>query len=338
MLKVDLNSDLGESFGGYQLGCDGEIVKYISSANLACGWHAGDPVVMEKSVDLCAEAGVSVGAHPGYYDVMGFGRRYMKLSPEEARAYIKYQLGALAAFAKSRGVKIQHLKAHGALGNAALKDEALAEAICRAVAEVDPESIVMSLANCCVVKTAARMGLRWANEVFADRAYNEDYTLVSRGKPGAVIHDASIDMSNPAPSSYQAAAEMFGYRLYGAVILVAGTTTILGAAAIFLSFTKTYFRWIQEHERLTAMIFIGVCTVVDVFLGQPVNLVVAAGSINTLVLPFTMLVMLIASHNKRIMGEDYQHPVWMTVGAAAVFVLSAYLSTKNLPNLLALSQ
>lgn len=114
----------------------------------------------------------------------------MKLSPEEARTYIKYQLGALSAFAESKGVKIQHLKAHGALGNAALKDEALAEAICRAVAEVDPEIIVMSLANCCVVKTAERMGLRWANEVFADRAYNEDYTLVPRGTHGAVIHDA----------------------------------------------------------------------------------------------------------------------------------------------------
>lgn len=155
---------------------------------------------------------------------------------------------------------------------------------------------------------------------------------------GAVMHGASIDMSNPAPSSYQAVAGMFGYRLYGAVILAAGTTTILGAAAIFLSFTKTYFRWIQEHERLTSIIFIGICTIVDVFLGQPVNLVVAAGSINTLVLPFTMLVMLIASHSKRIMGEDYKHPVWMTAGAAAVFVLSAYLSTKNLPNLLALFQ
>jgi len=155
---------------------------------------------------------------------------------------------------------------------------------------------------------------------------------------GAVMHGATIDMSNPAPSSYQAVAGLFGYRLYGAVILAAGTTTILGAAAIFLSFTKTYFPVIQKHERLTAIIFIGVCTIVDVFLGQPVNLVVAAGSINTLVLPFTMLVMLIASHSKRIMGEDYKHPTWMTVGAAAVFVLSAYLSTKNLPNLLALFQ
>lgn len=192
LLRVDINSDLGESFGAYKLGCDEEIVKYISSANLACGWHAGDPMVMDKSVRMCRDAGVAIGAHPGYNDVMGFGRRYMKLSPEEAKAYIKYQLGALGAFTKACGVKIQHLKAHGALGNAALKDEALAAAICQAVAEVDPEIIVMSLANCCVVKKAAEMGLRYANEVFADRAYNEDYTLVSRSRPGAVIHDADF--------------------------------------------------------------------------------------------------------------------------------------------------
>lgn len=153
---------------------------------------------------------------------------------------------------------------------------------------------------------------------------------------GAVMHGAVIDTANPAPSSYQAVAGMFGYRLYGAVILAAGTTTILGAALIFVSFTKTYFRWIREHERLTSIIFIAVCTVVDVFLGQPVTLLVAAGSINSLVLPFTMLVILIASHSRRIMGEDYKHPLWMSIGAALVFVLSAYLTTKNLPNLFAL--
>lgn len=192
MLKIDINSDLGESFGDYKLGCDQEIVKYVSSANLACGWHAGDPMVMEKSVKMCADAGVAIGAHPGYYDVMGFGRRYMKISPAEAKAYVKYQLGALMAFTQAQGLKIQHLKSHGALGNAALKDEALAAAICTAVKEVDPEIIIMSLANCCVVKVAESMGLRYANEVFADRAYNEDYTLVARGKPGAVIHDADF--------------------------------------------------------------------------------------------------------------------------------------------------
>ena len=190
MLKVDLNSDLGEGFGDYVLGQDTELVKYISSANLACGWHAGDPMIMEKSVKMCADSGVAVGAHPGYNDLMGFGRRYMKLKPEEVKAYIKYQLGALMAFTQSYGIKIQHLKAHGALGNAALKDPALAAAICQAVKEVNPEIIIMSLANCHVVKTAEEMGLRFANEVFADRAYQEDYTLVPRGIPGAVIHDA----------------------------------------------------------------------------------------------------------------------------------------------------
>lgn len=153
---------------------------------------------------------------------------------------------------------------------------------------------------------------------------------------GAVMHGATIDMDNPAPSSYQAVAGMLGYRLYGAVILAAGTTTILGAAVIFNSFTKTYFRWIREHERQTAIIFIGICTVVDVFLGQPVTLVVAAGAINSMVLPFTMLVMLIASHSKRIMGEDYRHPKWMTIGAIVVFVAAVYLCALNMPNLLAL--
>lgn len=155
---------------------------------------------------------------------------------------------------------------------------------------------------------------------------------------GAVMHGATIDPANPAPSSYQAVAGTFGYKLYGAVILAAGTTTILGAAAIFLSFTRTHIKWIEEHQQITAILFIGICTIVDVFLGQPVNLLVAAGAINSLVLPFTMLVMLIASHSKKVMGEDYKHPVWMTVGAIVVFVLAAYLSTMNLPNLIKLFQ
>ena len=192
MVKIDLNSDIGESFGGYRLGCDAELIQYVSSVNLACGFHAGDPMVMEKSVRMCAEAGVAIGAHPGFPDLMGFGRRQMKLSFEEAKTYIKYQLGALTAFTSSYGLKIQHLKAHGAFGNMALKDETLARAICTAVAEVDPTIIVMSLPGCCVVKEAEKMGLRFANEVFADRAYNEDCTLVARGTPGAMIEDPDL--------------------------------------------------------------------------------------------------------------------------------------------------
>lgn len=153
---------------------------------------------------------------------------------------------------------------------------------------------------------------------------------------GAVMAGATIDLSNPAPSSYQAVAGTFGYKLYGLVILAAGTTTILGAGYIFVSFMKTYFKWIDEHQNLTSIIFIAICTIVDVFVGQPVKLLVAAGSINSCVLPFTMLTMLLASRSKKVMGEDYKHPVWMTVGAVIVMLAAAYLSTKNLPNLLTL--
>ena len=147
MFYVDLNSDLGESFGNYKLGMDEEILQYVSSANVACGWHAGDPLVMEKTIALAKANGTAVGAHPGFPDLMGFGRRNMVVTPEEAKAYVKYQLGALSAFAKSQGVKIQHVKPHGALYNMAAVDEKLAKAMCEAVYEVDPEIIFMGLAG-----------------------------------------------------------------------------------------------------------------------------------------------------------------------------------------------
>ncbi len=137
MYFVDLNSDLGESFGNYTIGMDEEILKYVSSANVACGWHAGDPMVMTKTVALAKEFGTAVGAHPGFPDLMGFGRRNMVISPEEAKAYVKYQLGALMAFTQSQGMKIQHVKPHGAIYNMAAVDEKLARAMCEAVYEVD---------------------------------------------------------------------------------------------------------------------------------------------------------------------------------------------------------
>lgn len=189
---VDLNSDLGESYGTYVLGMDEEITKYTSSVNVACGWHGGDPMVMEKTVKLCVERRVGIGAHPSYPDLMGFGRRHMNLSFEEAKAYVKYQLGALTAFVQASGQRVQHLKAHGAMGNDSNKDEKLARAICEAVAEVDDSIILLSFANGAVIRAAQEMGLRGANEVFADRAYRDDYTLVPRGEPGAMIHDAEF--------------------------------------------------------------------------------------------------------------------------------------------------
>ncbi|WP_048056016.1 LamB/YcsF family protein [Pyrococcus sp. ST04] len=188
-MNVDLNSDLGESFGRYKLGLDEEVMKYITSANIACGWHAGDPIVMRRTVKLAKENGVAVGAHPGYPDLMGFGRRYMKLSPEEAKNYILYQIGALYAFAKAEDVPLQHVKPHGALYNAMVKEEDLARAVIEGVLDFDKKLIIVALANSRVVEIAEEMGARVANEVFADRAYNPDGTLVPRGKPGAVIED-----------------------------------------------------------------------------------------------------------------------------------------------------
>ena len=195
MYKIDLNSDLGESYGAYKLGMDSEIIKYVSSVNMACGWHGGDPIIMDKTLKMCVDEGVAVGAHPSYPDLMGFGRRHMDLSFDEAKAYVKYQLGALMAFAASYGVKVQHLKAHGAMGNDSNKDSKLAKAICEATSEVDKNIIHLSFANGAVIKTAQEMGLRFANEVFADRAYNDDYTLVSRNQPGAMIHDPKLAMN-----------------------------------------------------------------------------------------------------------------------------------------------
>lgn len=189
MYKVDLNSDLGESFGAYTIGMDSEILKFVSSANVACGFHAGDPLVMEETVRMAKEAGVAVGSHPGFPDLMGFGRRNMVCSPKEAKAYVKYQLGALLAFTQAQGLKLQHCKPHGALYNMAAKDKALAMAIAEAIREVDDEIIFLGLANSEMINAAKEAGLRVASEVFADRAYQADGTLVPRSQPGAVIHD-----------------------------------------------------------------------------------------------------------------------------------------------------
>jgi len=192
MYKVDLNSDIGESFGDYKMGLDENVAKHISSANIACGFHAGDPMVMEKTVEIALRENIAIGAHPGYPDLMGFGRREMKVSAKEAKNYIKYQIGALWAFTESRGVKLQHVKTHGAFYNMAAKDAVLAKAIAEAIYEVDKNLILVGLANSELTKAGNEVGLKVANEVFADRAYNSDGTLVSRNKEGAVIHDKGM--------------------------------------------------------------------------------------------------------------------------------------------------
>ena len=189
MYRVDLNSDLGESFGRYTLGMDDKIIPLITSANVACGYHASDPVVMEKTVSMAREAGIRVGAHPGFPDLMGFGRRNMAVSPAEAKAYVMYQLGALEGFCRAKGVKLQHVKPHGALYNMAAKDYELSRAICEAIYEFDKNLIVLALSGGELARAAKDMGLRTALEVFADRSYEEDGTLVNRRKDGAMITD-----------------------------------------------------------------------------------------------------------------------------------------------------
>ena len=188
-LTVDLNCDLGESFGAYTIGMDDEVIKLVSSANVACGFHASDPVVMRRTVERAVAAGIGIGAHPGFYDLMGFGRRNMNISPSEAYAYVTYQLGALSAFCTQQGTKIAHVKPHGALYNMAGKDYELAKGICSAVYDFAPDIILLGLSGSKMIDAGCDIGLRCANEFFADRAYEDDGSLRARTKEGAMIED-----------------------------------------------------------------------------------------------------------------------------------------------------
>jgi len=192
MKNIDINSDLGESFGAYTLGNDAEVLRYVTSANIACGFHASDPLTMQKAVRLAKEAGVQIGAHPGYPDLVDFGRREMKVSPAELKAMVIYQTGALQAVCRAEGTKLHHVKPHGAMYNMAAKDEALADAIAEAVAAVDGSLVLVGLSGSCFKAAAEKHGLVFAAEVFADRAYEDDGSLVSRTKPGAMIEDEEL--------------------------------------------------------------------------------------------------------------------------------------------------
>lgn len=189
MYKVDLNCDLGESFGNYTIGCDEKVIPFISSANVACGFHASDPIVMDKTVEMARKYGVSVGAHPGLPDLMGFGRRKMDIAPLEAKTMVQYQIGALSAFCRAHNIKMSHVKPHGALYNMAGKNLELAFAICEGIREVNPNLILLALSGSKMIEAAKMTGLRYASEVFADRAYKDDGSLVDRKNNGAVITD-----------------------------------------------------------------------------------------------------------------------------------------------------
>lgn len=186
-LYIDLNSDLGESFGHYKIGNDEEIMKYVSSVNIACGFHAGDPTTIKNTVNKALEAGVAIGAHPGFPDLQGFGRRNMHINPEEIYDLTLYQIGALNAFVKASGGKLHHVKPHGALYNMAAKDEQYSKAIVEAVLNIDEDLILYGLSGSQLTAVAKRYGLRCANEAFVDRTYNRSGQLTPRTELNSLI-------------------------------------------------------------------------------------------------------------------------------------------------------
>lgn len=235
MLKVDLNSDLGESFGSYKMGNDEAILEKVTSANIACGFHAGDPNVMRKTVQLALERNCAIGAHPGLPDLVGFGRRKMDITPDEVYAMVLYQVGALSAFVKAEGGCLQHVKAHGALYNMAAVNSILAEALTEAVYHFNPDLVLMGLAGSEMIKAAEKRGLRTASEVFADRSYQDDGTLTPRSKPGAMI----VDETQAITQVLQMVKEGTVKTLSGKVIPVrADTVCVHGDGAQALLFTE----------------------------------------------------------------------------------------------------
>jgi UPF0271 protein len=190
MPRIDLNADVGEAFGSWVMGQDADVLAFVTSANVACGFHAGDPEVMDRTVALAVKAGVSVGAHPGHPDLRGFGRRALQASPEEIERDVLYQVGALQAFARAHGTRVAHVKPHGALYNQAAEDERVARAIARGVARAGRDLVLVGLASTTVMRAAAEAeGIRFAAEAFADRRYTPAGTLQSRREPGSVLTD-----------------------------------------------------------------------------------------------------------------------------------------------------
>lgn len=192
MPRVDLNADMGESFGPWKMGDDDTLLKIITSANIACGFHAGDPDVMARTMTLAAENDVGIGAHPGFPDLQGFGRRNMKVPHDSLRNLVRYQLGAAQGMARAVGTHVRHLKLHGALANMCSVDIDMARACYQGALEVDPDIIIMVLAATKQEEAVRELGCKWVGEIFADRAYNDDGTLVDRSLPGAVIHDPEL--------------------------------------------------------------------------------------------------------------------------------------------------
>jgi 5-oxoprolinase (ATP-hydrolysing) subunit A len=247
--SIDLNCDMGESYGAWKMGADAELMPLISSANIACGFHGGDPATIRATVKLALDHGVAVGAHPSLPDLQGFGRRVMKIAPQDMYDLVVYQAGAVEAFARAAGARLHHVKCHGALYNMAANDKGLADAMARAVKDLGGDLVLYALSNSLMMTTAKKLGVRVAGEVFADRGYADDGTLAPRGSPGAMIEDAGV----AATRALEMVQKRYVKSLSGTPIPVSADTLCLhgdqpGAVAFARAIRKTF----SEHGIVVA--------------------------------------------------------------------------------------
>lgn len=243
MRQIDLNADLGESFGAWRMGDDAGVMPWITSANVACGFHAGDPAIMRKTVALCVRHGVALGAHPSLPDLQGFGRREMRIPPDEVYAQTLYQIGALQAFAHAAGTRLRHVKPHGALYNMAARERPLADAIARAVLDFDHELILVGLAGGALVEAGRALGLAVSREGFCDRRYRADGSLTPRSEPHAVIEDRDQAMAQAVAIAMRQQA----FTADGATVRVeADTLCVHGDRADAAYFAEGLHRALQD--------------------------------------------------------------------------------------------
>jgi UPF0271 protein len=245
MPRIDINCDLGEGFGVYQVGQDERVFPLITSANIACGFHAGEPVTMQRSVELAIRHHVSIGAHPGTPDLVGFGRRRMDLLPEEIESILLYQIGALDAMARAHGAALRHVKPHGWLYNEAARNLELARVIARAVKRVSPRLILFGLSGSLSIRAAEEEGVPFAREAFVDRAYLQDGTLAPRSRPGALI-------TNPARAAFQALRLAQGAKVVclqsGEIPVAADTLCVHGDNPAVIRILREVRKVLREHK------------------------------------------------------------------------------------------
>lgn len=243
MLSIDLNCDMGESFGAWTMGNDAKLMDYVSSINVACGFHAGDASTIRKTVETALKKGVKIGAHPGFPDLQGFGRREMKLTATEVFDIVLYQVSALKGICEAYGTKLHHVKPHGALYNQAAKNPEIAEAIAKAVKKIDEKLIFYGLAGSHLISEAERIGMQTASEVFADRTYQPDGTLTSRSQPNALIHDTEKSLEQV----WQMISQKKVKAVNGEIIPIkAETICIHGDGTNALEFAKSINRFLHS--------------------------------------------------------------------------------------------